>query len=83
MVKVLVLWVGIVIALVLVDGSNEFHFNETTTMSFLDAEAYGVSLAARNPNALMVGLTLIRGADAKGAGTFFFYYYYSIYNLSF
>uniref|UniRef100_A0A2N9J1S4 Pectin acetylesterase n=1 Tax=Fagus sylvatica TaxID=28930 RepID=A0A2N9J1S4_FAGSY len=67
MVKVLVLWVGIVIALVLVDGSNEFHFNETTTMSFLDAEAYGVSLAARNPNALMVGLTLIRGADAKGA----------------
>ncbi|GLT70295.1 hypothetical protein SLA2020_423850 [Shorea laevis] len=34
---------------------------------FFDAEAYGVSKPANVPSALMVGLTLIHGAGAKGA----------------
>lgn len=71
------LWVGIVIGLVFsnwVDGFEELRLNETA-MSLFEAEAYGVSKAAIVPNALMVGLTLIQGAGAKGAGTFFFYYH--------
>jgi hypothetical protein len=71
------LWVGIIILLVFsnwVDGLEEFHLNETA-MYFFEAEAYGVSKPAIVPPALMVGLTLIRGAGAKRAGTFFFYYH--------
>jgi hypothetical protein len=71
------LWVGIVIGLVFsnwVDGFEELRLNGTA-MSLFEAEAYGVSKAAIVPNALMVGLTLIHGAGAKGAGTFFFYYH--------
>lgn len=63
------LWVAIVIGLVFsnwVDGFQELRLNETA-MSFFDAEAYGVSKAANVPSALMVGLTLIHGAGAKGA----------------
>jgi hypothetical protein len=71
------LWVGIVIGLVFsnwVDGFEELRLNGTA-MSLFEAEAYGVSKAAIVPNALMVGLTLIHGAGAKVAGTFFFYYH--------
>jgi hypothetical protein len=69
------LWVGIVIGLVFsnwVDGFEELRLNGTA-MSLFEAEAYGVSKAAIVPNALMVGLTLIHGAGAKGAGTFSFF----------
>ncbi|KAJ7977792.1 Pectin acetylesterase [Quillaja saponaria] len=68
-------WVGVVIGLVFsywadgfvnnsnwVDGFSEYHYNETE-MSIL--EAFEASAAVANP--LMVGLTLIRGAGAKGA----------------
>lgn len=60
-------WVGIVILLVLskwANGFGEYSFNETE-LSWLDG--YGESKAA--PTGLMVGLTLIPGAGAKGAGT--------------
>ncbi|XP_059457471.1 pectin acetylesterase 12-like [Corylus avellana] len=63
------LWVGIIILLVFsnwVDGFEELHLNETA-MYFFEAEAYGVSKPAMVPDALMVGLTLIQGAGAKGA----------------
>lgn len=58
-------WVGIVIVLVLskwANGFGEYSFNETE-LSWLDG--YGESKAA--PTGLMVGLTLIPGAGAKGA----------------
>lgn len=80
MVKVSVLLIGILTGLVFgnwVDGFEEFlNFNETAA-SFLDSEhmeAFGASKAARATDVLMVGLTLIQGADAKGAGTFFLLY---------
>ena len=37
-------------------------------------EAFGASKAARASDVLMVGLTLIQSAGAKGAGTFFLLY---------
>ena len=80
MVKVSVLLIGIFIGLVFgnwVDGFEEIlSFNETA-MSFLDSEhmeAFGASKAVGASNVLMVGLTLIQGAGAKGAGTFFLLY---------
>lgn len=60
-------WVGIVVVLVLTklaNGFEEHSFNETE-LSWL--ESYGESKAALT--GLMVGLTLIPGAGAKGAGT--------------
>ena len=60
-------WVGIVVVLVLTKlakGFEEHSFNETE-LSWL--ESYGESKAALT--GLMVGLTLIPGAGAKGAGT--------------
>lgn len=59
------LWVGIAVLVVLgkwVDGFVEFSLNETE-ISLM--EGFGVSKAGYNP--LMVGLTLIHGAGAKGA----------------
>ncbi|XP_062081707.1 pectin acetylesterase 12-like [Humulus lupulus] len=59
------LWVGIAVVVVLgkwVDGFVEFSLNETE-ISLM--EGFGVSKAGYNP--LMVGLTLIHGAGAKGA----------------
>lgn len=67
MVKLLL--VGVVIVLAFsnwVDGFEERRFNETA-MSLVDVEAFGVSRPARAPNSLMVGLTLVQGAGAKGA----------------
>ena len=64
------LLVGIAVLVVFgkwVDGFVEFSLNETE-ISLL--EGYGVSKAGYNP--LMVGLTLIQGANAKGAGTLLF-----------
>ncbi|KAL2477684.1 Pectin acetylesterase 12 [Forsythia ovata] len=55
---------------------NSFEFDEffdnRTEVSFLESmslleSVYGVSAAAVSPNALMVGLTLVQGAAAKGA----------------
>lgn len=89
MVKVSVLWIGILIGLVFgnwVDGFEEIlSFNETA-MSFLDTEhmeAYGASKAASASDDLMVGLTLIQSAGAKGAGTFFLLYIYIFFFLDF
>lgn len=65
-------WVGIVTVIGLVfsnwvDGLSAYHINETE-LSLLEAhEASLSSLVGRNP--LMVGLTLIQTAAAKGAGT--------------
>lgn len=62
-------WVSAVMAIVLnkwVDGFVEHRLNETE-LALL--EAYGVSEASNN-NLLMVGLTLINGANGKGAGTY-------------
>ncbi|KAI4349852.1 hypothetical protein L6164_010400 [Bauhinia variegata] len=59
------LWLGIVLGLVFsnwVDGFEGYHFNETE-LSLL--EAHEASLLGGNP--LMVGLTLIQAAAAKGA----------------
>lgn len=42
---------------------TEYHFNTTETLSLLEA-----SSAAAAPKPLLVGLTLIPGAAAKGAG---------------
>ncbi|XP_040994724.1 pectin acetylesterase 12-like isoform X1 [Juglans microcarpa x Juglans regia] len=64
-----VLWVGIVIGIFFsnwVDGFEGYNLNETA-MSLFETEAYGLSKATKVPNALMVGLTLIQGAGAKGA----------------
>lgn len=69
-----VLWVDIAIGLVVfsnwVDGfvGYEHHFNETE-LSLLEAHEASLSYAGteRN-NLLLVGLTLIQNAAAKGAG---------------
>lgn len=69
------LWVGIAIGIFFsnwVDGFEGYNLNETA-MSMFETEAYRVSKATKVPNALMVGLTLIQGAGAKGAGRFFFF----------
>lgn len=51
----------------------EFHANTTQMLSFLENFSnYSQSAAAYNP--LYVGLTLIPGAAAKGAGTFTLYF---------
>lgn len=50
-------------------GLDELFFNKTEA-SFLDS-AY----VANPPNPLMVGLTLIQGAAAQGAGTHSHYYF--------
>lgn len=50
------------------DNRTEVSFVES--MSLLES-VYGVSAAAAPPNALMVGLTLVQGAAAKGAGIHF------------
>ncbi|KAG2724074.1 hypothetical protein I3843_01G000500 [Carya illinoinensis] len=63
------LWVGIAIGIFFsnwVDGFEGYNLNETA-MSMFETEAYRVSKATKVPNALMVGLTLIQGAGAKGA----------------
>ncbi|XP_050273348.1 pectin acetylesterase 12-like [Quercus robur] len=73
MVKVSVLLIGILTVLVFgnwVDGFEEILNLNETAASFLDSEhmeAFGASKAARATDVLMVGLTLIQGADAKGA----------------
>jgi len=66
-----VLWVGIAIGLVFsnwVVGYEQYHFNETE-LSLLEAHEASLSYAGteRN-NLLLVGLTLIQNAAAKGAG---------------
>lgn len=64
------LWVWIVIGLVLsnwVDGFEEHSLN-ITAMPLWETEADGVFKPTKVPNALMVELTLIQGAGAKGAG---------------
>lgn len=48
-----------------VEGFEVFSGNETLLES-----VYGIADSASSPNALMVGLTLIHGAAAKGAGIF-------------
>lgn len=61
------LWVGVVIALVFskwVDAFEDYHFNETELSAL---ELHEASLIGRSP--LLVGLTLIQSAAAKGAGT--------------
>lgn len=50
---------------------NRTRFSFLESISYLDT-IYGVSAAAPPANALMVGLTLIQGAAAKGAGTYIF-----------
>lgn len=69
-------WLGIVAALVFsfwVDAfsANQYyphhHFNETEFSSLESQEQAHSSLLGRTP--LMVGLTLIQSAAAKGAGT--------------
>lgn len=60
-------WVGIVVGLCLgemVSGNELVGFNATELSHF---EAHGASLANAN-EPLMVGLTLIQSAAAKGAG---------------
>lgn len=49
-------------------GKNRSDASILESMSFLDS-VHGVSAAAVPLNALMVGLTLVQGAAAKGAGT--------------
>lgn len=44
---------------------TEYHFNTSEVISLLEA-----SKAVVDPNALIVGLTLIPGAAAKGAGIY-------------
>ena len=66
-------WVGVAILASLgkwANGFVEFSLNETE-LSFVE-EGYGVSKAFANP--LLVGLTLIQGANAKGAGTLFLFF---------
>ncbi|KAA8545326.1 hypothetical protein F0562_020110 [Nyssa sinensis] len=66
MMKVMALWGVFVIGFVFskwVDGFEREYFNRTE-LSFLES-FYGVSAVGSNP--LMVGLTLIQGAAAKGA----------------
>uniref|UniRef100_A0A5B7A8B6 Pectin acetylesterase n=1 Tax=Davidia involucrata TaxID=16924 RepID=A0A5B7A8B6_DAVIN len=66
MMKLMSLWGLIVIGVVFskwVDGFEHEYFN-TTKLSFFES-FYGVSAASSNP--LLVGLTLIQGAAAKGA----------------
>ncbi|KAL2536903.1 Pectin acetylesterase 12 [Forsythia ovata] len=72
------LWGVIVIGFVLTiwGGVNSYEFDDffsnkskvsfLESMSFLES-IYGASAAAVPPNALMVGLTLVEGAAAKGA----------------
>ena len=51
--------------------------NKPHHVAILDSEhmeAFGASKAARASDVLMVGLTLIQSAGAKGAGTFFLLY---------
>lgn len=47
-------------------GRNGSDVSFLESMSYLES-VYGVSAAAAPPNALMVGLTLVQGAAAKGA----------------
>ncbi|GKV44243.1 hypothetical protein SLEP1_g51441 [Rubroshorea leprosula] len=59
------LWVGVVLGLVFGKLVNGFlDFNETE-LSFIESYEYGISNANYNP--VMVGLTLIQSAGAKGA----------------
>ena len=51
--------------------------NKPHHVAMLDSEhmeAFGASKAARASDVLMVGLTLIQSAGAKGPGTFFLLY---------
>lgn len=82
-------WVGIVILLVVftnwVDGFVEeeyeyLHFNETE-LSLLEAHEASLSLVGENP--LLVGLTLIQNAAAKGAGTLFSFQSFSLLFISY
>ncbi|XVF41685.1 hypothetical protein PTKIN_Ptkin01aG0299800 [Pterospermum kingtungense] len=58
-------WVGVVMTFVFLQGVTGFlDFNETE-LSLIEAYEYGVSKLNYNP--LMVGLTLIQSAGAKGA----------------
>lgn len=70
-------WVVICVLLVLSKWgvqSFEFSSKNSSKVSLLESlshleSVYGVSAAAIPPNALMVPLTLVPGAAAKGAGT--------------
>ncbi|KAE9618893.1 hypothetical protein Lal_00046939 [Lupinus albus] len=58
-------WVGVIIVLSnFVHAFETYHINETE-LFFLEAHEESVSLVGRNP--LMVGITLIQAAAAKGA----------------
>ncbi|XP_059648358.1 pectin acetylesterase 12-like [Cornus florida] len=69
MTKIVCLWVVIVSGLMcsrwVVDGHEYDYFNKTE-LPFLES-FYGISAAATGDNPLMIGLTLIQGANAKGA----------------
>lgn len=79
-------WVWIVIAIAFLQLVTGFlDFNETE-LSLIEAYDYGVSKLNYSP--LMVGLTLITNAGAKGAGTFpynsfpshsYFYSFFTFY----
>ena len=66
-------YVGIVIVLLVFDNwvsgseASQYHYINETELSLLEAREASVSLVGMKP--LMVGLTLIQGAAAKGAGT--------------
>lgn len=62
------LWVGVVLQLVFGKLVNGFLNFNGTELSDIESYEFGVSKATYNP--VMVGLTLIQGAGAKGAGTF-------------
>ena len=81
--KVLGVGVAIVVLQVLlgkwVDGFVEYSLNETEISLMHEGPGYGVSKATNN--ALMVGLTLIHGANSKGAGIHIFQFYLSFLSL--
>lgn len=66
-----ILWVGILVGLVFsiwVDGFEEYHLFNETELSILEAREDEASLVGGSP--LLVGLTLIQSAGAKGAGIY-------------
>lgn len=78
------LWVWIVLPFAFAQLVTAFFdFNETE-LSLIESLEYGASKINYNP--LMVGLTLIHTAGAKGAGTFptiYFFIFYSRFRLFF
>ena len=63
------LGVVVVTGLVLGTEANEYLEFNVTELDRIEELEYGFSKSSSNFNPLMVGLTLIRGAGAKGAGT--------------